>query len=82
MAASLSQGRSEEKLTDAEIATLAGVVSMDAAESMAQRYLGVNVVAVENLKLKHRGQYEAFNRDIFKIFVRKNPGSNQQKVGD
>ena len=68
------------KVTDAHIASLAAVIATKHMESIAEKYLGIDWEAIENLKAEHRGDTEAINRSIIRKWAFKNPGQEQVKV--
>ena len=49
-------------------------------ESIALGYLNFDEETIKNLRYEHRGNAEAFNRDILKKWAYQNPGPDQVEV--
>ena len=49
-------------------------------ESIALGYPNIDEEIIKSLRYEHRGNSEAFNRDILKRWAYRNPGSNQVEV--
>ena len=51
-------------------------------ESIALGYLNIDQETIDSLKVQHRDNTEAFNREIIRIWAYKNSETDQTKVGD
>ena len=67
-------------LTNAQIARLARSIAAPVVESVALEYLNIDEETIGNLKFQHRGNAEAFSRDILRNWRHQNGGINQVQV--
>ena len=76
------QSESDEKqyLTNHQYVQLGRAISSPNMESIALGYLNFDEETIKNLHYEHRGNAEAFNRDILKRWANHNSGSHQVKV--
>ena len=72
--------KGESRLSNTQIARLAQDVAVCNMESIAMLYLDIDWEELENLKVKHRGNVAAFNRDVIIKWAYKNPSPQQVKV--
>ena len=70
----------EWRLTTSDIANLAAAIADRNMETIAERYLGIELETVLSLKDEHRGNWEAFNREIIRIWSYKNSSPDQKTV--
>ena len=70
----------EFSLTPSETAELAAAVSSTDMKTIAIRYLGIEPEIIVSLGDEHRGNTEAFNRDIIQRRANMNSGPNQRQV--
>ena len=68
------------RLTNRHYVRLGRAISSPDMESIALGYLNIDDEIIKSLRYEHRGNSEAFNRDILKRWAYRNPGSNQVKV--
>ena len=71
---------SDGRLTNQHYVQLARAISSRDMETIAQGYLGIDIETIVSLKDEHRGNAEAFNRDVLNRWARKHPDGNQIKV--
>ena len=72
--------RGDWSLAASEIAQLAEAISSTNMTTIAIRYLDIDPETTESLREKHRGNTEAFNRDIIQRWANMNSGPNQLEV--
>ena len=65
------------QLTQKQIVRLAAAISADNMESIAEGYLDVTPETVKNIR-RDASNAEAFNRDILRHWMYKNPDSQMQ----
>ena len=71
----------EEILVNAsQIMRLAGVITTNNMECIAEGYLGICHEQIKNTREGNKDKPEGFNRDILRIWCNKNPNGNQVKV--
>ena len=70
----------ESRLTTSDIANLAAAIAGRNMETIAERYLGIEPETVLSLKDEHGGKWEAFNREIIRLWSYKNSGPDQKRV--
>ena len=68
------------RLSKRQYVRLARAISSPDMESIALGYLNTEEETVKNLRYEHRGNAEAFNRDILMRWAYQNPGSDQVQV--
>ena len=68
------------QLTNLQYVGLGRAISSPNMESIALGYLSFDDETVKNLHYGHRGNAEAFNRDILKRWAYQNPAPDQVKV--
>ena len=68
------------RLTNRQYVRLGRAISSPDIESIALGYLNIDDEIIKSLRYEHRGNSEAFNRDILKRWAYRNPGSNQVEV--
>ena len=68
------------RLTTAQKARLAQKISYQSMESIALAYLGFDQEVIDSLKIAHRENMEAFNREILHRWTNQNPGNDQVQV--
>ena len=73
-------GRAVEQLTNYQIVSLAAAISSPNMETIAFGYMDFSDELIKSLKNEHRGNAEAFNRDIINKWASKNSGPDQVKV--
>ena len=73
----MEQGR----LTNTHIVPLAREISCQNMESIALGYLGFDQEVIDSLKVAHKENTEAFNREILRRWAYQNDGNNQLEVG-
>ena len=74
-------GRSGE-ITNRQYVELGRAISRPNMESIALGYLNIDQETIDSLKVQHRENTEAFNREIIRIWAYKNSESDQAKVRD
>ena len=70
----------ENQLTNNQIVRLARCISSQNMESIAVGYLDIDDPIIKNMKYENRDNMEAFNREIIRHWMYKNPESNQTQV--
>ena len=76
----LNQNNSEnENLTPEQIVHLASAISANNMAAIAEGYLDISDEIIKNIKFETKDSAEAFNREIIKNWIYKNP-ENQLKV--
>ena len=70
----------EGQLTNNQIVHLARVISSRDMESIALGYLGIEDPVIKNIKQENRDNAEAFNREVIRHWICKNPEPNQAEV--
>ena len=75
-----SGGDQDRQLTNRHYVRLGRAISSPNMESIALGYLNFDDETIKNLHFEHRGNAEAFNRDILKRWAYQNPGPDQVKV--
>ena len=75
-----SPEESSGRLTNRHYVRLGRAISSPDMESIALGYLNINEEIIKSLRYEHRGNSEAFNRDILKKWAYRNPGANQVEV--
>ena len=68
------------KLTNWQYVHLAYAISIQAMESIALGYLGIELEVIDSLKEEHKNNTEKFKRELLRIWAYKNSGSDQVKV--
>ena len=68
------------QLTESQIAHLAQAIYSNNMESIALAHLGEKSETIKNLKTQHRDNIEAFNRDLIRNWMYRNPGNDQKEV--
>ena len=68
------------QLTNRQYVHLGQTISSSDLESIALGYFNIEKETIKNLHYEHRGNAEAFNRDVLKRWAYQNPGSGQVKV--
>ena len=68
------------QLTNPHYVRLGRAIASPDMESIALGYLNFDDETIKNLQYEHRGNAEAFNRDILKRWAYQNPGPDQVKV--
>ena len=71
----------EGQVTQRQIVRLAAAISADKMAAIAEGYLGISDETIKNTERDTRNS-EAFNREILKYWINKNPGPSQVKVGN
>ena len=71
----------EGRLTNRQYVQLGRAISSPDMESIALGYFNIDKAKIKSLKMEHRENTEAFNRDIIEIWANKNSDPNQVKVG-
>ena len=77
----LSDKMEQGRLTNAQKVHLAREISCQNMESIALGYLGFDQEVMNSLKIAHRDNLEAFNRDILHRWTNQNDGTDQVQVG-
>ena len=75
-----ANNENEGYLTNKQIVRLATAISANNMAAIAEGYLDINDETIKNKKYENKDDAEAFNREILKYWVNKNPGPNQIKV--
>ena len=70
----------EGRLTNNQIVRLARAISSRDMESIALGYLDFEDETIKNIKYENRDNMEAFNREIIRKWMHKNPETNQVQV--
>ena len=70
----------EGLLTNEYIVQLGRAISSPDMESIAVGYFKIDEETIKNLRYEHRGNAEAFNRGVLKLWANQNPGSDQVEV--
>ena len=68
------------QLTNRQYVQLGRAISSPDMESIALGYLNVDLMIIKSKQFEHRGNSEAFNRDILRRWANRNPGPNQVQV--
>ena len=68
------------RLTNLQYVRLGKAISIHNMESIALGYFNIDEETIKNLHYEHRGNAEAFNRDILKMWANMHSDSNQVKV--
>ena len=68
------------QLTNRQYVQLGRAISSPDMESIALGYLNIDLMIIKSKQFEHRGNCEAFNRDILKRWANKNPGPCQVQV--
>ena len=68
------------RLTNRQFVLLGRAISSPDMESIALGYLQFDEEIIKSLHYEHRGNVEAFNRDILKRWAYQNPESDQVEV--
>ena len=67
-------------ITDQEIGRLASVFSPQELSSIAVNYLGIKEYELKNMDYEHRGDTEAYKREILKTWKYRNPSPDAKSV--
>ena len=70
----------EGRLTNLQHVRLGRAISSSDMESIALGYMNIDKAVIKSLKDTHRGNTEAFNRDIIELWANRNSGPDQIKV--
>ena len=70
----------DNQLTNNQIVRLARIISSRDMESIALGYLEIDDPKIKNIKHENRDNMEAFNREIIRHWMHKNPEPNQLQV--
>ena len=68
------------QLTNRQYVQLGRAISSPDMESIALGYLNIDLMIIKSKQFDHRGNSEAFNRDILKRWANRNPGPDQVQV--
>ena len=74
----MATGGNPEQLTNRQIVRLAAAISADNMTSIAEGYMDISPAIVKNIR-RDESNSEAFNREIIRYWMNKNP-NNQVKV--
>ena len=75
MASKLGKG---QLLTRKQIVSLAAAISADNMAAIAEGYMDISNETVKNLQYENRGQAEAFNREVIRLWKNQNPHDQVQ----
>ena len=70
----------DNQLTNNQIVRLARAISSRDMESIALGYLDIEDPVIKNIKHENRDNAEAFNREIIRKWMHRNPEPNQVQV--
>ena len=68
------------ELSNQQFVRLGLEISTPAMESLAEGYLGINDARIKSLKEQHKNNMDAFNRELIRDWLYRNPGENQVEV--
>ena len=77
---STERGKDVSRLSNRQYVQLGRAISSPDMESIAVGYLNFDEETIKSLRYEHRGNTEAFNRDILRRWVYQNPGPDQVEV--
>ena len=69
----------KQHLTGKQIVRLAAAISAEKMAAIAEGYMDIDDATIKNKKYENKDDAEAFNREIIKTWLYKNP-DNQVKV--
>ena len=76
--AKMATGGDLDHLTRKQIVRLAAGISADNMASIGEGYMDIDDATIKNKKFENKDSAEAFNRDIFKHWMYKNPDNQVQ----
>ena len=76
--AKMATGGDLDHLTRKQIVRLAAAISADNMASIAEGYMDIDDATIKNKKFENKDNAEAFNRDIIKHWMYKNPDNQVQ----
>ena len=76
MASKLRKG---QELTRKQIVSLGAAISAENMAAIAEGYMDISDETIKNLQYENKGQAEAFNREVIKLWKNQNP-ENQAQV--
>ena len=68
------------RLTPRQIVRLAAVITANNMAAIAEGYMDIDEATIKNKKYENKDSAEAFNREIIKFWINKNPGTNEVQV--
>ena len=68
-----------DQLTNNQIVRLAAIISANNMAAIAEGYMGILSETIKNKKYENKDDAEAFNREIIRYWMNKNP-DNQVEV--
>ena len=66
------------RLTPRQIVPLAAVIPANNMAAIAEGYMDIDEATIKNKKYENKDSAEAFNREIIKFWINKNPGNEVQ----
>ena len=79
MATAGNSGEPAGRVTQKQIVRLGAAISVDNMESIAEGYMDIDDVTIKNIR-RDASSSEAFNRDIIKHWLYKNPDNQDNQV--
>ena len=76
----MATGGNSGEITNRQYVELGRAISRPNMESIALAYLNIEQETIDSLKVKHREDIEAFNRDILRMWANRYVVLNQVKV--
>ena len=76
----MATGGHSREITNRQYVNLGSAISRPNMESIALGYLNIEQETIDSLKVKHREDIEAFNRDILRTWAYKTAVPDQVKV--
>ena len=67
-----------QELTPNQIVRLAAAISADDMAAIAEGYMDIDDAVIKNLQYENRGQAQAFNREVIKLWKNQNPDDQVQ----
>ena len=75
----MASKQDKQQLSPRQIVRLAAAISANNMAAIAEGYMDIDEATIKNKKYENKDDAEAFNREIIKIWLCKNP-DNQVKV--
>ena len=69
------------RLIPRQIVRLAAVISANNMAAIVEGYMDIDEATIKNKKYENKDSAEAFNREIIKLWINKNSGTNEVQVG-
>ena len=74
----MATGADSTQLTQQAIVRLASVISTHHMTAIAEGYMDIDEEIIRNKKLENRDDAEAFNKEIIRYWMKRNPDSQRQ----